>query len=60
MNNRKNKIALAFGAVCGGFLAILVQKYSNLDVNYKTLIIAFLPWISAELFNFIYTRFIKR
>ncbi|MBP7795691.1 MAG: hypothetical protein KA059_02810 [Elusimicrobiales bacterium] len=58
---KKNRIALSFGALCGGILALVIQYYVNFIPQYsKTLIIAFLPWIFAELFNYIYQKFIKK
>jgi len=56
---KKNRIALVLGALSGGILALIIQSYVSFLPQYvKTIIIAFLPWALAELFNYIYQKFI--
>lgn len=53
----KSRIVLSCGAVVGGILALLLQRNVYfLAEEIKTLIIAFLPWMCAEIFNFTYNK----
>lgn len=56
--NKGNKIKF-FGALIGAILAVIIQKKTSFNQDIKTLIIAFLPWILAELFNLIYEKISK-
>lgn len=57
MQYLRNRKMLSLGACLGACFAILIQKKIYFQNEYiKTVLIAFLPWFFAELFNYIYNK----